>query len=35
MDNFHQVRGHGLAGYGAFHLARPAGNLNPDFGILA
>ncbi len=35
VDDFHQVRGHGVAGYGAFHLARPTGDLDADFRILA
>ena len=35
VDDFHEVRSHGLAGYRAFHLARPAGDLDADFRILA
>src|ERR1700694_4790125 len=34
-DYFHEVRSHGLAGYRTFHLARPAGDLDADFRILA
>ena len=29
-----QVRGHRVAGHRAFHLARPTGDLDADFGIL-
>ena len=35
VDDFHEVRSHGLAGYRTFHLARPAGDLDADFRILA
>ena len=35
LNHFHQVSGNGFAGHRAFHLARPTGDLDADFGILA
>src|SRR4029077_12202845 len=35
VDDFHEVRSHGLEGYRTFHLARPAGDLDADIRILA
>ncbi len=34
VDSFHQVRRHGLAGYRAFHLARPTAISTPISGCL-
>ena len=35
VDDIHQVRSHGVTGHRAFHLARPTGDLDAEFGILA
>src|SRR5712692_3869743 len=35
VDDFQQVRSHGVAGYRAFHFAGPTGDLDADFRVLA
>jgi hypothetical protein len=34
VDDFHEVRRHGIAGYSAFQFARPTGDLDAEFRIL-